>query len=359
MKTRIPAKLLASFFAIGQAIAAPIAHYTFDVNDGGTTPDSVGSAFATLGSRVQINASVPDQIGGGALEMLGAGDDYGPGNGAVTSNSFSWADDARTVTFWWKAKSPNVNTLDGTFVSFGTEPTAGARFDIKEQHASPSVNTMLRVEVQGTGLGTNPTNFDDANWHFVAVTVPSGATFADISWFAGVRGGTLSGDLNTSTNPLEIATGSSAIAFGDSVITTITLPAVNKDRVPNGYLDDFQLYDRVLTQEEILFLFNNPGSVIGVEVQPTITSFTAVGGGVWELTLQAEANANYQFRSSTTLEFNPGTLVENLTQGDPGDPGTIGGPNNSVLTIDANGMGTVRLILSGDPRDFVRAVSLP
>jgi hypothetical protein len=165
------------------------------------------------------------------------------------------------LTFWWRADSPNVNTTDGTFVSFGTEPTNGARFDIKEQQPG-SPNHMLRVEVQGTGLGTNPTNFDDGNWHFVAVTVPDAATFADISWFAGVRGGSLSGDLNTSTNTLALATGTSAIAFGDSIVSTITSPTATNDRVPNGYLDDFQLYDEVLTSEQISFLYNNPGSVI-------------------------------------------------------------------------------------------------
>lgn len=40
MKTLIPARVLASAFTVSQLIAAPIAHYTFDVDDGGTTPDA-------------------------------------------------------------------------------------------------------------------------------------------------------------------------------------------------------------------------------------------------------------------------------------------------------------------------------
>jgi hypothetical protein len=358
VKTRIASKLLAYFFAIGQAVAAPIAHYTFDVDNSGSTPDSTGPNFATLGTKVRINTTVAGKIGSGALEMLGGGNTQGPGNGAVTSNSFAWADDARTVTFWWRADSPNVNTTDGTFVSFGTEPSNGTRFDIKEQHAL-AVQTTLRVEVQGAGQGTNPTNFDDGNWHFVAVTVPNDATFADISMFAGVRGGTLSGDLNTSTNTLAIATGTGPIAFGDSIISTLTNPAVNNDRVPNGYLDDVQIYDEVLTQQEILFLYQNPGSVIGVAVDPRITCFTAVGGGMWELTLSGAASTKYEFRSSTTLDFTPGTLVGALSQGNPGtDPGTVDGGGNFVTT-NTNGEAKVRLTLTGDPKDFVRAVSLP
>lgn len=247
--------LAASAFAAGSAHAALIAHYTFDsVFDTNKTADSVGSAFATLGDRVVVNTTVPGRIGGGVLEMLGGGTIHGPSQGAVTSNTFSWANDARTVTFWWKAKSPNVNTTDGTFVSFGTEPTAGERFDIKELNA-----TLLRVEVQGTGQNTNPSNFDDGNWHFVAVTVPNAADFMDIAWYSGARGGTLSGDLNaTNTNTTDIATGTSAIAFGDSIVTTLTLPTATTTRVPNGYIDDFRLYDEVLTTEQISALYAIP-----------------------------------------------------------------------------------------------------
>jgi hypothetical protein len=249
--------LAASAFAAGSAHAALIAHYTFDsVFDTNKTADSVGSAFATLGDRVVVNTTVSNRIGGGALEMLGGGVTVGPSDGAITSNSFSWTSDARTLTFWWRADSPNTNTSDGAFVSFGDNSANGTRFEIKEQQGVTNTGP-LRVEVQGAGLGTNPTNFDDGNWHFVAVTVPNAATFADIAWYAGVRGGSLSGDLNTITSALAIATGTGPLAFGDSILATGT-----NDRVPNGYIDDFQLYDEVLTSQQISFLYNNPGSVI-------------------------------------------------------------------------------------------------
>jgi hypothetical protein len=86
-----------------------------------------------------------------------------------------------------------------------------------------------------------------------------------------------------------------------------------------------------------------------------ITSITSVGGGNWELTLEGEASTGYEFRSSPILDFTPGDLVINLTQGESGDPGSIGGPNDSVLTTDDNGDGTVQMALSGSPADFVRA----
>ncbi|MCH7228116.1 Ig-like domain-containing protein [Verrucomicrobiaceae bacterium E54] len=242
--------------------ASLIAHYSFDVDNTGTTPDSIGSAFATLGGGVSINGT-EFIAGGGALEMTESGGTVATSvDGAVTSNTFTWTDDARTLTFWWKAKAPAANVLQGTYVSFGDTIANGTRFDIKESHA-PGAATQgnLRVEVQGTGQTTDPTDFDDGNWHFVAVTVPDNATFADISWF--VDG--IATDLNASTNTLDIATGSSPLVFGDSIITP---PAPNSDnRTPNGYMDEFQLYDEVLSDSEILFLYNNPGSVIGNPVE--------------------------------------------------------------------------------------------
>ena len=54
------------------------------------------------------------------------------------------------------------------------------------------------------------------------------------------------------------------------------------------------------------------------------------------MTLLGAANTGYEFRSSTILDFNPGTLVENLTAGIPA-VGTIGGDNDSVVTTDDNG----------------------
>jgi len=89
---------------------------------------------------------------------------------------------------------------------------------------------------------------------------------------------------------------------------------------------------------------------------PAITAFTAVSGGVWELALKGAAGGTYEFRSSATLDFTPGTLVENLSLA---GPGTIGGTNNSQVTTDGSGLATVRMDLGTAPKNFVRAQSAP
>lgn len=341
---------LAITFLGGSAEADLLAHYRFDLETEGLTPDALGANSATLGNRVQINTSVDGRIGNGALEMLGSGVTVGPGDGAVTSNSFSWENDARTVIFWWRANSPNVNATEGTFVSFGSGEGSGTRFDIKEQGA-----TNLRVEIQGIGVNSSPP-IDDGEWHFIAVTVPNNATFADVAFYTDGAFDPATDDLNTSLNPLEVATGTGPMAFGDSILTV-----GSNTRVPNGFLDDVQVYDTLLTPAELTFLYNNPGSTLGGPASgpPAISSIQPLGGDVYEVVLTGAASSTYQFRSSTTLDFSPGTLVTGLAQGDPADPGMIEDGNTGVVTTDSLGNAKVQMTLTGNPKDFIIAVSLP
>jgi hypothetical protein len=99
--------------------------------------------------------------------------------------------------------------------------------------------------------------------------------------------------------------------------------------------------------------------VDAAEIPPRIVSFSRIGGNLWELELLGNPGMPFQFRSSTNLIFSPGNLVQNLTQGTPGDSGTISGPNQSIVTTDPNGNARVRLFLSGNASDFVRGESLP
>lgn len=240
--------LISDGLMLSSGQAALIAHYTFDVDSSGTTPDSVGTGnFATL-NQTSISSSAP-RLGPGSLFMDGVDDSDGSSaDGAMTNNTFTWTQDARTMTFWWKHAGVADN---GTFISFGTNDGNGTRMDVKQ---GAGADAALRVEIAGAGGQTSPTDFQDGNWHFVAVTVPNGATMADIAWY--VDGS--STDLNPSSQTTAVATGTGPLIFGDSIITV----GGTQDRVPHGYLDDFQLYDTVLNSSEISFLYNNPGAVI-------------------------------------------------------------------------------------------------
>ena len=140
---------------------------------------------------MNINTTTGSAFAGsaGVLEMtqLGTGKTAAT-NGAVTNNSFSWSNDARTLTFWWKASNPGESTRRAELMCRSVIPLATARgFDVKGA-ASGTNAADLRVEVQGTGFNTSPANFDDGSWQFVAVTVPDNATFQDIAWYVNGSG---------------------------------------------------------------------------------------------------------------------------------------------------------------------------
>ncbi|MGB6221305.1 hypothetical protein [Haloferula sp.] len=98
-------------------------------------------------------------------------------------------------------------------------------------------------------------------------------------------------------------------------------------------------------------------SEIMQDSQLAITSFTSVGGNLWELSLKGEADSEYEFRSSSSLDFTPGTLVLGLSQGNPADPGLVDPTTEAFVTTDSNGDAKVRVTLTGDPTDFIRAES--
>ena len=96
-----------------------------------------------------------------------------------------------------------------------------------------------------------------------------------------------------------------------------------------------------------------------ITADPQVTSFTSLGEGNWELSLEGAPNTAYEFRSSTTLNFTPGSLVQPLTQGNPGsDPGSISVASDRVTT-DGSGNATVRMNLGSAPANFVRAQTTP
>jgi len=119
-----------------------------------------------------------------------------------------------------------------------------------------------------------------------------------------------------------------------------------------GWIDGPSDHAEVYWMHHLMGLSDVIGGVPAPSI--SITSITSVGGGTWELTLEGEPDTGYEFRSSPILDFDPGALIEDLAEGAV-PVGTIGGTNDSVLTTDSNGDGTVRMMFTGNPADFVRA----
>lgn len=333
------------------------AHFPFQETGGTIFVDASGNG---------LDGTALNPNGSGSLDVAGTiGSGYRPGPdtadyGAITGgvNALGIGGNGpRTIAFWFNTSSFSIGNQQFRLIGMGSGEAA--TFDIvAENDAAGGVNSVgLRYGNGNVFYRSDNSNtaFATDTWYHIAVVYdgtaldlePIGTPSDDSGlkfYVNGVLVNTAAGNLTNGTQAL--ATSSTDLRIGAAA------DQADKGLYP-GRIDELQIYDEALSAAAVLALTELPAAA------PSITSFTSVGGDVWELTLRGDPATAFEFRSSATLEFNPGILVENLTQGDPGDPGTIGGPNNSVVTTDGGGLATVRITLTGDPADFVRAVSIP
>jgi hypothetical protein len=197
----------------------------------------------------------------------------------------------------------------------------------KETHDdAPGVLTMTWLF---TGL-TPGTYEVVANWQLEgnrATDAPysiNGGPSILINQQAASTGTTIFGTQNTTFQTLDAA----VTVAGTSFTVVLTNDA-----------DGFVIADAVAIRQ--LTAVPEPSS------DPEITSITSLGGGVFELKLKGENSTSYQFFSSTTLDFDTGTLVP-LTA-------ILGGGGGTDVTTTSSGDATVQMSPGGSA-NFVRAV---
>jgi hypothetical protein len=315
----------------------------------------------------QSSSPIIDQVGGETAEATGIGHAYsvpGPtgwGDAAGLSANGSWQLDTTesaglralandiTVAAW-------VNIEDGRFgKAYGFEgndrfdriigddaewDADGWAFGIENQDATTDERRLLFTKNGVADVYSASTlTITEGTWIHLAATVSSttGVSFYINGTLLGTNGNTANIITTNGHNGLPDPYGIGR-AYGSGA---------NGQQWFAGDIDEVRVYDTVLTQPEIAALATLGAASLNLAI-------TEVGGGVWELTLAGAPDTRYEFRSSTDLVFNPGILVQGLTQGNPGtDPGTISGPSNEFVTTDGNGDAVVRVTLTG-PRNFIR-----
>ena len=329
----------------------PIVYYEFDETSGTTAANSATTGatytgtFNTTGGSITVNQASFAQ--GGTAYNFGGG--FIGAASALTNSLTEW-----TVEAWVNYDSAktsqshivsndqggwNNDVLMGIGVEQGTEGVPTGNVGLIQQGSPGTTRDFV-----GTPLVAN-------EWHHVVVT---GSTIGGALklYVDGVL-------VNSDTDIVNGVTFNGADGIGTANLTIGAARPLPEDlgyRPYDGLLDEVAIYNTVLdatTIEEHFQVGSNSGQTVF-----RISSFSAVGGGIWEVTLEGEPGTTYEFRSSAVLDFNPGTLVENLTQGDPGDPGTIGGVNDANVTTDGSGNATIRMTLAGSA-NFVRAQTPP
>ena len=237
-------------FTSATEYATPIVHFEFD----GNLTDSAGprdgsflnpqTTLGTTGARLGSGYLAIDQTGDANLQNVGfisGGPNLDLGTGA------------RTVAFFVRAAADQSPSTAPTFFSIGsaTGGLTGGRFDLAFPSATGTND--FRVEVNGNGTGggdINPitTNLGDGNWHHLAITSAANGSLGSVE--LSVNGVSI-GTVAAGANPL-INTAASAIVIGDSFATSSANPLRGLD----GDIDDFRVYDVVLSPTEIQALAN-------------------------------------------------------------------------------------------------------
>jgi hypothetical protein len=388
---------LAALAAALLAMAVPakselVSYLSLDTSDGVTLN---GDAAITTGGLGKF---------GEALTLDGTGDwaDVGANN-PVTGGA------VRTISTWvFQVAPPTVANKLATVIGIGTNNTdpGGQKWDFEIDNQFGGIEVGVGG---GRNAGSGLTGLT-GNWMLLVSTLPvAGGTIGDVKTY-------LNGVVtNTGTGTKLINTAGTRFDLGVSANGSLA----SQPQFLNGRIDDVAIWNDALTADEIKGLYDvgdsvelaytasdfdqlkqlhdgaSGSAVVGgfewtyatglagpaglsggsgsftlvldatagtgltgvpfVEQPFAITSITAVGGGVWELTLTGEPDTRYEFRSSSDLDFTPGTLIQGLVKGNPGtDAGTIAGLNNEFVTTDGNGAAVVRVSLSGT-RNFVRA----
>jgi hypothetical protein len=229
-------------------------------------------------------------------------------------------------------------TLDLNVVSFNGSNTTSAIFvwGLNDLIASPVTD------------GLTETSWTEAN--FTRATAPHGDTLID------TNDGVL-----LSTDAFLVG-GSNSIALDVNLFKTF-LKASSNDEISIPLVGASSQIPTISSAKNSDPALRPALTITASTGQPSslmVTGFVPVEGspGVWQMSIRGTAGEDYIFRSAPDLDFSSGAVVENLTAGDPA-VGEIGGTNDSVVTTDGGGNATVRMTLTGDPRDFVRAETAP
>ncbi len=210
-----------------QSTISPVAHWPFDSNS-----NDIESGFNGTFESSAVITNTPGEfrIGAGAISVDGINDRV------FTTFPGIFGSAARTTSAWFKCDG-TTGTHQSIFNYGGTSP--GSRWGIWINGSNGSI-----INAMNSGNANSATTgLIDGQWHHVAVTFPAGGThiqdvkiyldgYEDATWYT--NGDTQT--VNTSTdNTFEIG-----MANGGTILPF------------NGNIDDVRVYDRELTDAEIV-----------------------------------------------------------------------------------------------------------
>ncbi|MHC4199136.1 MAG: LamG-like jellyroll fold domain-containing protein [Planctomycetota bacterium] len=294
MRIRIATGVLVLCVAVtGPARGAdgPVMHLRFDEPDGNQLVDSAGRGDRGTLHRFADDGSCRVQgVIGGAIEFDGV-DDFCSLRPAPVSTLRG------TIAFWFRS---NANFKDPAFIYYGSPVRGGNGYGEQDElHVGFDERDRLTFFIMGWGLLTSRKVHTDGRWHHVAATWRVGGEM--VLYVDGRR---------------DCATHHPGRRFELSAVQQLGRPHA-RERHYRGLLDDFRVYDRVLSAEQVDSLrrfvsfetaaSNGDESRRRVEVpvalaeaydRPVSVAYSVAGG-------TGAAGVNY-VRAAGTITFDPG-----------------------------------------------------
>lgn len=230
----------------------PIAWWKFDEASGSTASATVGGIDGSLSG----SAAFVGGISGNALDLSAAGGSYASfgDNFGLTATSYSisfWVNSTSTATDQIILGKHRATFVSGYFVGMGANGPYGAADKAWAYQSSFPGNQPIST-----------TSINDGTWHHVAVTYNIG-TGSHTMYVDGAPG-------ESST----IAAGMVAAA-ADFMVGGIFNSSGTAISTFTGKVDDLQIYGEVLSDDDVNYLFNNPGSAVP---EPATITALLVGG---------------------------------------------------------------------------------
>lgn len=191
-----------------------------------------------------VRANISSGITTGAGRLATSRSIYFNGSSSITipaSAFYNLKQSALSVACWIKFASASVGVSNEyVFYLYGAG-TSNNYFDIMRSASGSSYPGELRATFGDSGDSTTAFRITDTNWHHFVITYDGGSS-------TGTRRSYLDGNL------LATGTGKTSLTF--STLPTICQLGTNGSTYFTGNLDDFRIYNRALTYDEIKMLYN-------------------------------------------------------------------------------------------------------
>lgn len=235
-----------------------VGHWTFDGKDTTWTSATAGTVRDVSGSNDTGTLSGMNRATAPKLGRVGQGLSFDGVNDSITSLSASVRE--YTLSFWLKRQNLGASGYNSVISCAGT--TGSGYYGWYDS------GLMRWCYTNGSGFATN---------RLAGSGSPASDTWVHIVMSVGVSGTTMSMmSMKQYFNNKLINTDSSASGLGTTTFTTLGVGNANL----KGTLDDFRIYNRVLSASEIAQLYKQGATKLGVSPSRNVTSASTTCTGI-------------------------------------------------------------------------------